>query len=392
MTATATLDKPKASPTAGRLWANVARDDLLSALTFAGSAVDRRPIVPVLGGVLLTVAHSTLTASCTNYDLYTEATCAAPRGKGSALAPAGLLRQMVAALPKGSTVELRVHGEQRLSVAAGGITFQVPLMPTEDYPAGGVPESRRTLTMTGAELASLGQVLPAASRDDTVPILECVQLAVVDGTLRAAATDRYRLAVLDTGKPASLLHPINVPAQLVRLAVKLFRRAPGVGLSVVPGEGREPARWVVYSAGRWLVGNLTDGSFPAYASLVPKPDDYRWTLTADVDTMLAAVKAATLAIGGHWSVRLCLRSTGSTFESGDQSWDGSTTAVVPIAGAYLRGDDATASFNPAFVADGYRVFAKDDRVTMRLTLPNKPAVFHGASRPGLTYLLMPVRP
>ena len=45
--------------------------------------------------------------------------------------------------------------------------------------------------------AAIGQVGPAASRDDTLPMLTGVCLDIDGDTLTLAATDRYRLAVRD---------------------------------------------------------------------------------------------------------------------------------------------------------------------------------------------------
>ena len=46
---------------------------------------------------------------------------------------------------------------------------------------------------------AIGQVTPAASRDDTLPMLTAVSLELAGATMTLAATDRYRLAVRDLG-------------------------------------------------------------------------------------------------------------------------------------------------------------------------------------------------
>ena len=47
----------------------------------------------------------------------------------------------------------------------------------------------------GALAAAIGQVTPAASRDDTLPMLTAVNVELDGQTMTLAATDRYRLAV-----------------------------------------------------------------------------------------------------------------------------------------------------------------------------------------------------
>src|SRR5215472_11901262 len=68
-------------------------------------------------------------------------------------------------------------------------------LPLEEYPA--LPEQPAPAgTVDGGVLAvAAAQVVPAASRDDTLPMLTAVCLEIDGETLTLAATDRYRLAV-----------------------------------------------------------------------------------------------------------------------------------------------------------------------------------------------------
>ena len=68
-----------------------------------------------------------------------------------------------------------------------------------------------------------GQVVPSASRDDTLPMLTGVCLDIDGGTLTLAATDRYRLAVREM--PWAAARPGLRAAALVPAGPWPMRRA-----------------------------------------------------------------------------------------------------------------------------------------------------------------------
>ena len=76
---------------------------------------------------------------------------------------------------------------------------------------------------------AIGQVAPAASRDDTLPVITGVNLEIDDDTIRLVATDRYRLAIRELDwNPA---HPASrgtllVPAKTLFDAARMM--VPGV--------------------------------------------------------------------------------------------------------------------------------------------------------------------
>ena len=96
----------------------------------------------------------------------------------------------------------------------------------------------------GALAAAIGQVTPAASRDDTLPMLTAVNVELAGETMTLAATDRYRLAVRELGwHPApgfgdagrvSLL----VPARTLSDAAKIMSAGTEVAIMLRPDGDR----------------------------------------------------------------------------------------------------------------------------------------------------------
>ena len=70
-------------------------------------------------------------------------------------------------------------------------------LPADEFPRLAEPEGDAVTLDAAAFAAALNQVVPAASADDSRPILTGVLLAAEAGGLRLVATDSYRLAVRD---------------------------------------------------------------------------------------------------------------------------------------------------------------------------------------------------
>ena len=138
---------------------------------------------------------------------------------GTALVPGRLLLEIIRSLP-GLPVEFRDDPDGVL-LECGEASFALVTLPPDDYPElPGVPRLAGTVD-GGAFGLAIGQVTPAASRDDTLPLLTAVNLELGGQTMTLAATDRYRLAVRELG-----WDPRGPRAATRRRSRSSFRRAP----------------------------------------------------------------------------------------------------------------------------------------------------------------------
>src|SRR5262249_8945382 len=136
-------------------------------------------------------------------------------------------------------------------------------------------------TVDGGELAAaVAQVLPATSRDDTLPMLTGVCLDINGDEITLAATDRYRLAVRDLSwAPASpgIRAIALVPGRTLADAARVMAAGVPVSLSfAVPagetghGDARPVEGMISFdSGGRRLTGRLIAGEFIRYESRFP---------------------------------------------------------------------------------------------------------------------------
>ena len=332
----------------------VEHDILADAVAWVARALPSRPVVAVLSGMRLDAGEG-LTLSCFDYEL--SATAHVPAEvvqAGTALVPGRLLAEITRSLP-GQPAEFRSDGDE-VTLACGSAEFTLVSLPTAEYPAL-PPAPPLAGTVDGGELAAaVAQVLPAASRDDSLPMLTAVCLDIHGAVMTLAATDRYRLAVRDLDwQPASpqaraiALVPTKTLADAARIMV------PGVPVSVAfsaPEEGKggdpRPVDGMISfeSGGRRLTGRLIAGEFIKYESRFPAGYGCRAELPAA--SVIEAVRRVSLVAERASPVRL-------TFEPGtvalEAQSEGRARAAEKVTASF-HGDEPVIAFNPHYLLDG----------------------------------------
>jgi DNA polymerase III subunit beta len=411
----------------------VDHDILADAVAWVARALPSRPVVPILSSLRLDAEEDGLTLSCFDYELAATAHLPADVAEpGTALVPGRLLAEITRSLP-GQPAEFRSDGDE-VTLTCGSAEFALVSLPIAEYPAL-PPAPPLAGTVDGGELAAaVAQVLPATSRDDTLPMLTAVCLDIHGDVITLAATDRYRLAVRDLSwQPASpqIRAIALVPARTLADAARTM--APGVPVSVSfsPGEQDGDAKPVegmisFSGGGRRLTGRLIAGEFIKYESRFPAEYGCRAELPAA--TLIEAVRRVSLVADRTSPVRL-------TFEPGtvalEAQTEGRARAVERVTASF-HGDEPVIAFNPHYLLDGLTAAAagarpaarggRDDEtaaggqapageagegaapvaeaVTIRLefTSPAKPALItlagredEAAGRPAFRYLVVPLR-
>jgi DNA polymerase-3 subunit beta len=364
---------------------------------------------------------------------------------GTALVPGRLLAEITRSLPP-RAVEFD-HGTGDVTLICGPASFTLVTLPVRDYPR--LPELPRLAgTVDGGTLATaIGQVVPAASRDDTLPVITGVNVEIDGDVIKLVATDRYRLAVRELGwnpaQPGSR-GTLLVPAKTLADAARMM--TPGVPVRVMMGgEQRAGGAWTAdgdsgepkadslraadamigfESAGRRLTTRLIAGEYIKYTSRFP--EDFGSCGDMPAIPLTEAVKRVALVAERGSSVRLSFGNGKVTIEAGTEG-QARARETVP---ADFSGNETAIAFSPHYLMDGLgaalmaaesspaaeRPHAaaekphKDDaeadpstsppeeaRIRLQFTSPTKPALITGSARidddsdPDYRYLVVPLR-
>ncbi|HEY8300933.1 MAG TPA: DNA polymerase III subunit beta [Jatrophihabitans sp.] len=375
----------------------VERDALADAVTWAARSLSTRPTMPVLAGLLLTIAGEQLTVSGFDLEASTEVNLDVSAGEdGQTLVSGRLLADITKALPP-HPVDVTLDGS-RLSIVCGAARFTLPTMPVEDYPRLPTMPTTAGTVDSAAFATAVAQVAIAAGRDDTLPMLTGVRLEIDGSRLTLAATDRYRLAVREldwnpenpSSEPAQVLVPARALAEAARSlshsdTMTLALSAGGTGEGIIGFAGTTNGR------SSRATTRLLDATFPAYRSLLPN----EWSSSADITVapLVEAVRRVALVADRNTPVRLEFADAALALSAGGDD-EGRAEENLEVG---YDGEAITTAFNPQFLLDGLAALTAP---TARLlfTSPNKPVVLRPDTEAGAagaagdyTYVMMPVR-
>jgi DNA polymerase-3 subunit beta len=403
----------------------VERDALAEAVAWIARSLPTRPVLPVLSGLLLQAAADGLTLSCFDYEVSARISIDADVTEpGTALVPGRLLAEITRSLP-GHPVE--VDDKDDVTLTCGPASFSLVTLPIGEYPR--LPELPRLAgTVDGGVFATaIGQVTPAASRDDTLPVITGVNVEIEGDTITLVATDRYRLAIRELGwNPArsGTSSTLLVPAKTLADAARMM--APGVPVRIMTrgadGDSKSAADAMIgfESGGRRLTTRLIAGEYIKYSSKFPA--DFGSYGDMPAAALAEAVRRVALVAERGSSVRLSFEPGRVTIEAGTK---GQARARETVA-ADFNGQESAIAFSPQYLLDGLTAAltaaapppaaappaqdettqttqttqtkeTKEGRIRLQFTSPTKPALITGSPRaddhsdPDYRYLVVPLR-
>jgi DNA polymerase-3 subunit beta len=404
----------------------VERDALADAVAWVARALPTRPVVPVLTGLMLSAdaddqpsqpsqpGAGFLTLSCFDYEVSARVRVRAEVAQpGTVLVPGRLLVEIVRSLPQ-HPVEFG-DDPDGVSVTCGDAAFMLTPLPLADYPE--LPELPELAgTADGGALAvAIGQVTPAASRDDTLPMLTAVNVELDGKTMTLAATDRYRLAVRDLDwSPApgsgdqgriALLVPARTLSDAARMMshgtevrVVLRHGGDGTGAASRDGGGAVAAEAMIgfETCERRLTTRLLAGEFVRYRSRFP--EEFGCTADLPADAFAEAVHRVALVAERGTPVQLTF-GPGRVTIAGATQGQAKAKESVP---ADFSGGEPSIAFSPQYLLDGVvaatvaqpgEAAPEAARVRLRFTSATKPAVITPVSAVGgeFRYLVVPQR-
>ncbi|WP_336209250.1 DNA polymerase III subunit beta [Nonomuraea sp. LPB2021202275-12-8] len=359
----------------------VNRDVLADAVAWAARVLPSRPVTPVLSGLLLEAGEE-LSLSAFDYDVSARAMVDADVAEtGSVLIPGRLLAEISRSLPADDVEIVTERSEAVLT--CGSAEFGLITMPVEDFPT--MPTMPTSIGAIGGGVfaSAVGQVAPASSRDDTLPMLTGIRVDVDGESITMAATDRYRIAARDFAwRPVSPDASVSamVPA---RVLVEVAKSLRGGEVSVALGDGVAGFE----SVGRSTTVRLLDEQFIDYRSRLTAD----WSIRADVRVapFVAAIKRVALVAERNTAIRL-------SFSQGQvliQAGGGDIGRGAEVVECELRGDDIQIAFQSQFLLDGLTGI-DTELARLNMESPTRPALVQdvpGDAEPVFRYLVMSLR-
>ena len=360
----------------------VDRDVLAEAVTWTARSLSPRPPVPVLSGLLLKAEAGTVSLSSFDYETSARLEITADiRDEGTILVSGRLLADICRSLPS-APVDVETDGN-KVTLTCRRSSFHLATMPEAEYPPlPALPPISGTVP-GDAFAQAVSQVIIAASKDDTLPILTGVRMEIEDDLITLLATDRYRLAMREV--PWKPVTPGISTSALVK--AKTLGNSGDIHLALADDESRLIG---FESGGRTTTSLLVDGDYPKIRSLFP--DSTPIYATVQTQELVEAVRRVSLVAERNTPVRLAFTQGQLNLDAGT----GEDAQASEELEAQLSGEDITVAFNPHYLVEGLSVI-ETKFVRFSFTTAPKPAMItaqadaDGEDQDDYRYLVMPVR-
>jgi len=348
-----------------------------------------RPSVPILAGLLVEAEDGQITLSGFDYETSVRVTVPAQvADSGKCLISGRLVADISKSLPN-QPVDVAVDGA-KAQVTCGSSRFTLQTLPTEEYPA--LPELPAASGTVKADVfaQAVSQVIIAASKDDTLPILTGVRMEIEDDLITLLATDRYRLAMREVPwKPATpgISTSALVKAKTLNEVAKTLGSSGDINIALADDDSRLIG---FESGGRTTTSLLVDGDYPKIRSLFP--DSTPIHATVQTQELVEAVRRVSLVAERNTPVRLAFTQGQLHLDAGT----GEDAQASEELEAQLSGEDITVAFNPHYLIEGLSVI-ETKFVRFSFTTAPKPAMItaqqdaEGEDQGDYRYLVMPVR-
>ena len=374
------------------------QEQLSKGLSIVSRAVSTKTTLPVLNNILIATENGEeggrLKLAATNLEIsITIYVPAHVENAGEVTIPARLLSDFVSNIPKDSNVVLTLE-EQTLTLNVHGGRFDANIkgIAAEDFPAlPGVTNTINTVVMDSNVLKdAIGQVVFAASGDETRPVLTGVFASFERDKVTLACADSFRLAVKTAtlAAPADNNFSVILPGRAMQeLSHVLTDDDSKVEISVTTNKSQALFKTEAIN----FTSSLIEGNFPNYQQIIPKSYETRTVIATD--QLLKAVKVASLFArdNGNNIVRLSINP-------GEDTTPGSLTLMANASevgdhrgevDATVDGQATQIAFNAKFMQDVLSVM-ETGQVALELQTSSNPGVFKPVGKDDYIYVIMPM--
>ena len=372
--------------------------ELNTALQLVSRAVANRPTHPVLANVLLTADAGTGKLSLTGFDLnlgIQTSLIASIDSSGAITLPSKLFSEIISKLSSDSPITLiSDDSKEQVQITSKSGTYQVRSMTADDFPELPIVENESFLKINASSFAnSLRSTLFASSTDEAKQILTGVNLSFNKNSIKSAATDGHRLAVLSlqdvisSDNESKIYENIEVtlPSRSLREVERFLSSCKSdTEISFFYDQGQ-----VVFISSDQIVTTRTlDGTYPNYNQLIP--DEFQHTLELDRKNFILALDRISVLAEQHNNViKISTDKKQSVLNITAEAQDlGSGFESIPIN---FDSDDIEIAFNSRYLLEGLKIIDTDS-ILLKFNAPTTPAIFTPSDDgKQFIYLVMPVQ-
>ncbi|OZQ97419.1 DNA polymerase III subunit beta [Paenibacillus sp. VTT E-133291] len=371
----------------------IATKELNEALSKVSKTLPSNSSRPVLDLIKVCTTDSSVVLTTCNGEFMTEYSISDESGSvltieknGSVLIPA-ILIEMVKKL--GTGVKISVNNGNQIKITSVDTkiksVFELMGMETDEYPQTPKLKGKPILTIKGNELVALiNNTKFAASTAEATPVLNGINMNIVEGVLTFNATDRHRLArsaiAVDTKE--ELGNGRNVPAKAFDALSKIIHEDEEYSLFLQDNFFMVTSKQLKYKA------TLIEGVYPDLSRIVPPIENSKATFKAHRVELINALERVNIMKEKTPTMLLSLQESGSLVLETDSSGIGKVHEEIFIADQ--EGEALKMSLNTDYVLKALKAI-NTTMIEIHLTGEMSPFVIYPENNKLDLQLILPYR-
>ncbi len=369
---------------------SVLQKDIVPLVRTVSTAIDHKPVQPILNNLRLTVRGERLSITGSDTKIEMQVNMEMEERdyeEGDTTVPASKFLGLLNSYPEDTEIDIAQRSNQ-VVIETGSNKSYLATLPSEDYPImDNMGAEILQVEMTAQEVQKLiKHVSFAMATDDVRYVLNGMLFEFAPGHVRTVAANGHRLSVYTVQKEIPSIEELQ-RIILPRKSVKeiehflLSRGQDSTLLHVTDGylKLRRPD-----DSGSFIT-KLISGSFPNYESIIPEQAGSH-CMSCDSDTLRSALRRASVICGEKYNV-VDLSLKGQVLQLTAHNLE-NETSEDEISVEY-DGEGLGVRFNVSYLQDILDV--SGSRIQMNITNPDRGYVFLDPDDVAGRHIIMPIR-
>jgi DNA polymerase-3 subunit beta len=368
--------------------------DLVHALSFASSVVEKRNVLSELSNIKLVVKNGTVEIGATDMDLYLKQDIGAEViSEGETTVSTQTISDIVRKIPDTEIRLKQLAESDKLEITGKNCRFELLTLPAIQFPAMEDIDSEVNLSVLCGDFARIVEYTNfAMSNEETRYNLNGIYMHVKEKKFCAVATDGHRLSIASTALPKEAAEfGVIVPRKTVGELLKIVKDAKNIQSELYIFLSSNKIKFKCNNL--ILISKLIDGTFPEYSSFIPVDNENKLTISTKL--LAGAIdRVATVTVDKFRAVKMSIDSKVMEITaSGEAKGAASENLLFSEEDnnyCSFSGSDVSIGFNPKYISDVLGAI-NEDKVDIYFKDAFSPVLIKTTQNPEDSFVVMPVK-
>lgn len=369
--------------------------ELVHALSFANSIVEKRNVINELNNIKFSAKDGFLELVATDMDIMLSQKIGANiLGEGETTVSTMLLADITRKIPDKEIKLKQPSDNEELEVYGKNCNFNLLTLPAAQFPTMEHIKAETSLKISCKDFAKIIDYTQfSMSTEETRYNLNGIYLHIKENEVRAAATDGHRLAVAGIVLNLKVQEfGVIIPRKTVHEISKIIKDSKNISSDIEIFLGVNKIKFACNNL--VMVSKLIDGTFPEYVAFIPVNNPHKFTVGT---RMLANAieRVATVTVDKFRAIKMNLKSSEVEITASGEA-RGAAKEVLKFSDEqdnpciYESSEELIIGFNPKYLLDVLNTI-KHNKIEIHFNDSFSPVLIKAIDSLNDNFVVMPVK-